>query len=149
MRNWLQTYKPVTRITGPNLNSPKTIEYVFRSSKMHISQESPCYYYLGFSPQFVALFLSKSLIISDQNVVEDCARFHLPQIESNGTEVGIVVKFLVFGIVGVVYFRMNPFALVVWVWDLLWLPFSLSTRKQGFCQDGLLVYWIMEDTIRG
>lgn len=49
----------------------------------------------------------------------------LPQVEANGSNVCVSVQVLIWLVVGIVNFRMDPFAFVSWIWNLLWFPLTL------------------------
>ena len=58
-----------------------------------------------------------------------CIKTHLPQIKSNCTNVLVGIEFVIRSIVRVVNLRVDPFALVVRVVNLLGLPFTLHSNK--------------------
>merc|ERR1719385_234797 len=82
---------------------------------------------LGDSPQGLSGSLGLGGVVCDHHVVEDGAGFHLPQIEADLAVLCIFADVL--GIIGVVLRVVNlwvhPWALVVGVVDLPWLPLSL------------------------
>merc|ERR1712211_129481 len=82
---------------------------------------------LGDCPEVFTRLLGLSRIVRDHDVIEDCARLHLPQVESKFAE--FVVFAQVLGIVGVVLWvvdlGVDPRAFVCGVVDLPGLPLSL------------------------
>merc|ERR1712039_770055 len=66
-----------------------------------------------------------SNIISDDDVVEDGLRLHLPQIETNESEVGVLVDSIIIHKLGIIDFLGLPHTFVLWVGDSLCLPITL------------------------
>merc|ERR1740128_993607 len=67
-------------------------------------------------------------VIADEDIVENGARFHLPQIETNSADFFEFADRCVGGIFGVVDFRVDPDSLVAGVVNLLGFPFALVFR---------------------
>merc|ERR1719334_2760216 len=65
------------------------------------------------------------LVISDDDVIKDGSRFHLPQVEAKSTNVTVLVESVIGFVFWVVNLGVDPFSFVSWVVDLLWLPFTL------------------------
>merc|ERR1719495_2489550 len=81
-------------------------------------------------PEIFSVLLGCSRVVCDDEIVEDCSRLDLPQVEPDNTVLRVLGNRLgIFGIVlGVINLRMNPWSLVVGVVNLLGLPFSLIFR---------------------
>merc|ERR1719495_835896 len=81
-------------------------------------------------PEIFSVLLGCSRVVRDDEIVEDCSRLDLPQVEPDDTVLRVLGNSLgIFGIVlGVINLRVNPWSLVVGVVNLLGLPFSLIFR---------------------
>mmetsp|Transcript_16712 Transcript_16712/g.33787 ORF Transcript_16712/g.33787 Transcript_16712/m.33787 type:complete len:415 (+) Transcript_16712:148-1392(+) len=66
--------------------------------------------------------------VRDDKVVEDGSRLHLPEVESNSSEILVLVDGVIISVFRVRNHRMNPWALVVRVLDPLCLPRTLELR---------------------
>merc|ERR1712228_326671 len=67
-----------------------------------------------------------SLVVRDDDVVEDCATLHLPQVKSNEAEVVILVHGVIILVLWIRYLLGFPMALVRWVRDPLCGPLALE-----------------------
>lgn len=57
------------------------------------------------------------------------AAAYLPKIKTNGSNVIILVKFVILLVLGIVNFWVNPLSFVVRIVNLLGFPFSLREKK--------------------
>merc|ERR1719198_1075976 len=69
-----------------------------------------------------------SLVIADNDVVEDGAALNLPEIEANEAEIGILVERIIILVLGVRNLPGLPDALVCGVGDTLGIPLTLVLR---------------------
>merc|ERR1711982_116256 len=79
--------------------------------------------------QFLPLFreaVCLSHVISDDNVVEDSATLHLPEIEANETEVRVFINGIIILVFWVRDLLRFPEALVGWVGDPFGDPLALE-----------------------
>merc|ERR1712039_10129 len=89
-----------------------------------------------------------SNIISDDDVVEDGLRLHLPQIETNESEVGVLVDSIIIHELGIVDLLGLPHTFVLWVGDSLCLPITLVlwiVLHGCLPIPWLLVFWVCND----
>ena len=56
---------------------------------------------------------------------------HLPQIESNCTNICVSVQVFIRRILWIVNFWVDPFSFICRIWNLFWFPLSLNDKK--FC----------------
>merc|ERR1712194_603399 len=66
-----------------------------------------------------------SLVIADNNVVENRATLDLPQIETDESKIGILVHRVIIFVLWVVDLLRLPEALVRWIRDALYIPIAL------------------------
>lgn len=83
---------------------------------------------LGLRPGVVRHLLSAQHAVGDDDVVEDRAGLHLPEIEADGAEVFVEVQVRVLLVFGIVDLRVHPRAFVRGVVDLASSPDALVFR---------------------
>merc|ERR1712066_990166 len=72
--------------------------------------------------------VSLGLVVSDDDVVKDCATFDLPQVEANETKIFILVNVVIILVFGVCNLLGFPNSLVCRVRDPLAIPIALVLR---------------------
>merc|ERR1719382_1927541 len=74
---------------------------------------------------FLRKSIGLSLVIGDNDVVEYCTSFDLPQIKTEESEIGIAIDRVIVDVLWVGNFLCLPDSLVSWIGDALSIPVTL------------------------